>query len=107
MNAGERGLDGRRAGRPMQVGSYPPNAWGLYDVCGNVWEWCQDRYAADYYAASPADDPPGPAEGTGRIVRGGDWFHAARCCRVSHRDFTRASRRDLGNGFRVVCELEP
>ena len=107
MNAGERGLDGRRAGRPAPVGSYPPNAFGLYDVCGNVWEWSQDRYAADYYAVSPTDDPAGPAEGTGRVVRGGDWFHTARYCRVSHRDFTRASRRDLGNGFRVVCELEP
>jgi hypothetical protein len=70
---------------------------------GNVWEWCQDRYAAGYYASAPAIDPPGPAEGTGHVVRGGDWFHPLGYSRSANRDFTRATRRDLANGFRVVC----
>lgn len=104
IHLGERDLDGRREGRTTPVGSHAPNAFGLCDTCGNVWEWCQDRYAADYYTASPEDDPAGPAAGTGRVVRGGDYFHSAHDSRSANRDFTRASRRDLGNGFRVVCE---
>ena len=53
------------------VGSYPANGFGLYDMHGNVWEWCQDWYEADYYAKSPAVDPPGPASGSLRVRRGG------------------------------------
>jgi formylglycine-generating enzyme required for sulfatase activity len=86
------------------VGSYPPNAWGLCDMHGNVWEWCSDAYDAEAYRTAVAVDPQGPADGTGRVVRGGDWQFPARFARSANRDFTRASRRDLGNGFRVVCE---
>jgi formylglycine-generating enzyme required for sulfatase activity len=87
---------------PVPVGSFPPNAFGLYDMHGNVWEGCSDRYAFDYYAHAPAADPQGPAAGTGRVVRGGDWRFPAAFARSANRDFTRASRRDLGNGFRVA-----
>ena len=88
--------------RTRPVASYRPNAFGLYDLHGNVWEWTADRYEAAYYAASPQRDPPGPEEGTGRVVRGGDYRFESGMARSANRDFTRSTRRDLGNGFRVV-----
>jgi formylglycine-generating enzyme required for sulfatase activity len=87
---------------PLPVGSFAPNAFGLYDMHGNVWEGCADLYGFDYYAHAPVVDPQGPAVGTGRVVRGGDWRFPASFARSANRDFTRASRRDLGNGFRVA-----
>ena len=55
------------------VGSYQPNAFGLYDMHGNAWQWCSDYFRAKYYAASPVDDPTGPGSGSGRVLRGGSW----------------------------------
>jgi formylglycine-generating enzyme required for sulfatase activity len=60
------------------VGQRRPNRWGLYDMLGNVWEWCQDGYDAGYYATSPPADPPGPSGASSRVIRGGCCFNSPR-----------------------------
>ena len=67
------------------VGQKKPNAWGLYDVHGNVWEWCSDWYDGRYYAGSPTDDPAGPAMGSCRVNRGGSWLDYQWECRSARR----------------------
>ena len=70
---------------PRGVGTRRPNAWGLYDLYGNVWEWCNDIYAEDYYARSPRANPRGPAKGERRVLRGGCWNSKPDECRSSYR----------------------
>jgi formylglycine-generating enzyme required for sulfatase activity len=96
---------GERPPITLPIGSFRANAWGFHDLHGNVWEWCSDWYAADYYSAAPTDDPQGPTDGNGRVVRGGDYLSPPTMTRCANRDFTRPSRRDWGNGLRVVLEL--
>lgn len=78
-------FDRNAGGRPQPVGQKKPNPWGLYDICGNVWHWCNDFYGVDYYQQSPSENPRGPQEGDTRVVRGGAWKFSADNCRCGYR----------------------
>jgi formylglycine-generating enzyme required for sulfatase activity len=91
--------------RHTAVGSYRPNAWGLYDMGGNVWELCRDWYAL-YLGPSAATDPAGPPSGQERVRRGGAWDNAAWHCRSASRDHFGPSDPAFANGFRLACETE-
>jgi len=84
------------------VGQKRPNAFGLYDMHGNVYEWCSDRYDREYYKTSPANDPAGASEGSYRVLRGGSWSHTADYCRSAFRLRYSPSLRNYDLGFRVV-----
>ncbi|MGA2032296.1 MAG: formylglycine-generating enzyme family protein [Thermoguttaceae bacterium] len=83
------------------VGEKKPNAWGLYDMYGNVWEWCADWCDGGYYAGSPRDDPPGAAAGWDRVLRGGSWLHPAWYCRSAFRVNYESGFRPCDQGVRV------
>jgi formylglycine-generating enzyme required for sulfatase activity/outer membrane protein assembly factor BamB len=91
--------------RTTRVGSYPANAWGLHDMVGNVWEWCADWYGRDYYRVSPTDDPPGPASGSMRVIRGGEWYADARDCRSAFRYADLPDGVFYVMGFRVAMTV--
>lgn len=83
-------------GETHPVGGKRPNPWGLYDMHGNVAEWCHDHYDEDYYAEGVTDNPRGPEGGDERVLRGGSWNHSADLCRS-------AARYSEAPGFADVC----
>jgi formylglycine-generating enzyme len=102
--ATRRKMKGPYLRRTCPVGSYPPNAFGLYDLHGQVWEWCSDWFDTEYYARSPADDPPGPAQGTERTIRGGCWDGKAAVCRTAYRIGYASEYTHRYVGVRVVLD---
>jgi len=82
------------------------NSYGLYDMAGNVWESCNDRYSGSYYSSSPTNNPPGPPTGMSRVIRGGAWGHYALICRVAIRDGNAPDIRYYDLGFRCVLDFQ-
>jgi uncharacterized protein (TIGR02996 family) len=95
--------EGPSLGRTCPAGSYRPNAWGLFDLHGNVWQWCKDWYAEDYDGNSPAQDPLGPSNGSRRVLRGGGWISGGRYCRAAYRNGITPAHRAGHVGFRVAA----
>ncbi|MBF0287022.1 MAG: SUMF1/EgtB/PvdO family nonheme iron enzyme [SAR324 cluster bacterium] len=87
---------------PHPVKSKAPNIWGIYHLQGNVWEWVQDWYSADYYNISPKQNPPGPASGTGKVIRGGGWNDGPNRLSVTSRDYAKPLYSVNDVGFRCA-----
>jgi formylglycine-generating enzyme required for sulfatase activity len=96
-NNGEKGLYRKKI---VAVKSLPPNDWGLYEMHGNVWEWCQDRYGD--YSSEPVTNPTGVIEGTSCVLRGGSWDGSARRTRSANRNLITPNNRNRDFGFRFA-----
>ena len=88
-----------------EVGIKQPNELGIYDMSGNVWEWCQDWHSSSYPTASPVTDPKGSSSGSSRVCRGGGWGHNAVNCRAARRNYNTPSCRYYNVGFRLALSF--
>ncbi|MDZ7377378.1 MAG: formylglycine-generating enzyme family protein, partial [candidate division KSB1 bacterium] len=87
---------------PLPVGKFQPNGFGLYDMAGNVFEWCNDWYQEDYYSISPSQNPLGPSSGTERVIRGGAWNRAEAELRCAFREKKAPNTKRYDLGFRIA-----
>jgi uncharacterized protein (TIGR02996 family) len=102
----EKSPRGNFLNRTTPVGCYEPNGFGLYDMHGNVWEWCADWYDEhESDRTKPLTDPAGPPSGTRKVLRGGSWFHGGSPSRSAYRYANSPGQQTRWNGFRVACDV--
>jgi sulfatase modifying factor 1 len=104
-NPYKNGENGAFRQKTMEVGSFPANGWGLYEMHGNVWEWCEDWYA-EKYPSGEVKDPVNTTTASNRVLRGGSWNNYARNCRSSNRNRNSADNRNSNLGFRVSSSVD-